>query len=362
MALKIFAVASAAPTYSLDQQTIADGVLPLSTNSERQERVLKLIYRKTRIRARGSVLLDDSNGLPVYDFYHLPSGPQDRGPSTEARMGSYKKHAGSLALRAASETLHRSGVQPGEITHLINVTCTGFYAPGIDSELIEGLSLPRTVERLQVGFMGCHALLNALRTAASIAGANPDARIMVTSVELCSLHFQYGWNTDRIVSNALFADGAGALVVGRGGREGGGGWCMTGGGSYLLPDSTEAMTWRIGDHGFDMTLSPRIPDLIEAHLAGYVDQWLSRSGLTRGDIGTWAIHPGGPRILDAAEKALGLTGAATAASREVLWDHGNMSSATMAFLLEKLIDSGSPLPCVALGFGPGLTVEATLFE
>lgn len=137
---------------------------------------------------------------------------------------------------------------------------------------------------------------------------------------------------------------------------------MTRGGAYLLPDSADAMTWRIGDHGFQMTLSLEIPGLIEKHLAAYVDQWLDGSGLSRNDIATWAIHPGGPRILDAAEKALGLARESTAVSREVLSDHGNMSSATMAFVLERMLDSGAPLPCVALGFGPGVTVEATLFE
>lgn len=368
MALRILAVASAAPTHSLDQQAIAESVLPLSADSSEQERILKVLYRRTSIRARGSVLVDEIDGQAEYDFYRPRSGPTDQGPSTEARMCKYERHALPLALRAASEALRRSGVRPGDITHLINVSCTGFYAPGIDCELVEGLSLERTVERLQIGFMGCHALLNALRTSAAIAAADPDARILLTSLELCSLHFQYGWNPEQVVSNSLFADGAGALVVGGRRERGAGGgercdpWNMTSGGSYLLPDSADAMTWRVGDHGFQMTLSPEIPGLIETHLAAYVDRWLAPSGLTRDDIATWAIHPGGPRILDAAETALGLTRESTAVSREVLSNHGNMSSATMTFILERLLDSGAPLPCVALGFGPGVTIEATLFE
>jgi predicted naringenin-chalcone synthase len=358
--LNILAVAHAAPNHSLDQETIADTVLPLSASTTEQKRKLALIYKKTRIKSRGSVLLDEADGLPNYDFYYLPSGPTDLGPGTDARMKAYQKHAGPLALRAASEALERSGLQPGEITHLINVTCTGFFAPGNDCGLVEGLSLKPTVERLQIGFMGCHALQNALHQASAIAGADESARILITSVELCSLHFQYGWNTEQVVSNSLFADGAGALVVGS--HEQDGSWAMTAGGSCLLPDSADAMTWRIGDHGFRMTLSLEIPALIETHLAAYLDGWLSDKGLIRDDIATWAIHPGGPRVLEAAEKALGLTRDETAVSREVLANHGNMSSATMAFILRKLMDSGAPLPCVALGFGPGVTVEATLFE
>lgn len=363
MALRILAVASGSPA-SIDQLAIADHALPLSTDAPEQERMLKALYRRTRIRSRGTVLLDESGGAMNYDFYPVRVAAEDRGPLTEARMHRYERHAGPLALRVASEALGKSALLPRQITHLITVTCTGFFAPGIDCRLVEGLSLERTVERMQLGFMGCHALLNALRVAAAIARSEPEARILVTSLELCSLHFQYGWDADRVVSNSLFADGAGALVAGfaSGADAEDGRWTMTHGGSCLLPDSADAMTWRIGDHGFQMTLSAQIPELIVQHLAAYVDRWLSGSGLARDDVGTWAIHPGGPRILDAAEKALGLTPESTAVSRQVLGDHGNMSSATMVFILERLLNSGGQLPCVALGFGPGLTIEAALFQ
>ena len=364
MALRILAVASASSAHSIDQLASADHALSLSANAPEQERMLKVLYKRTRIRARGSVLLDETGGSMNYDFYPLRAGPEDRGPSTKARMCRYERHAGSLALRVASDALRKSMVHPREITHLITVTCTGFFAPGIDCQLVDGLSLERTVERVQIGFMGCHALLNALRVSAAIARSDPEARILVTSIELCSLHFQYGWDADRIVSNSLFADGAGALVARfAAGSDGGADeWTMTRGGSFLLPDSADAMTWRIGDHGFQMTISAQIPDLIEANLSTYVDPWLAESGLTRGDVSTWAIHPGGPRILDAAEKALGLTPESTVVSRQVLGDHGNMSSATLAFILEQLLDSGARMPCVALGFGPGLTIEVALFQ
>jgi predicted naringenin-chalcone synthase len=363
MALKILSLASAPPRYSLDQMDTAQFAAPLCCDSEEQERLIKVLYRRTRIRERGSVLMDESGGKPDHDFFHLRRTPADRGPTTAARMTRFERHAGEMAVRAANTALERADLGAGDVTHLITVSCTGFYAPGIDYDIITGLGLNPEVERVQVGFMGCHAALNAIRVGSSFAEADRKARVLIVSVELCTLHFQYGWDSDQVVSNSLFADGAGA-IVGSHGTLGDGevrSWTAVRNGSCLVPGSADAMTWRIGDHGFQMTLSAQVPELIRRELATYVDRWLSQSGLTRGDIRSWAIHPGGPRILNAAEEALELPSSAVRVSREILAGHGNMSSATMIFLLEKLAEKGAELPCVALGFGPGLTIEAALF-
>ena len=184
--------------------------------------------------------------------------------------------------------------------------------------------------------------------------------MLLCAVELCSLHMRYGWDPDRVVANALFADGAAAVVAASllGGARNA--WNVKATGSCLIPDSSNAMSWDIGDHGFEMSLSPRVPDLIAEHLRPWIEQWLARQGLSLRSVGSWAIHPGGPRILSAAEKALELPPDATEVSREVLAECGNMSSPTVLFILERLRNRNALRPCIALAFGPGLVVEAVL--
>jgi len=226
----------------------------------------------------------------------------------------------------------------------------------VDAHLIESLGLDRGVARTHVGFMGCHGALNGLRAASAYAKADPTARVLLCAVELCSLHFAYGWDEEMLVANTLFADGAASLVLG--GEAAG--WKVAASGSYFMPDSRDAMTWAIGDHGFRMTLSARVPELIEANLHGWLTSWLSEHGVVLADVGSWAVHPGGPRILDAVEASLDLPADALAISRETLREHGNMSSPTVLFILERMMREAAARPCVALAFGPGLVVEAAL--
>jgi len=231
----------------------------------------------------------------------------------------------------------------------------------VDVALIKGLDLPATVERSHIGFMGCHGAVNGLRVARGFAGADGRARVLVCAVELCSLHYHYGWDPKKMVANALFADGA-AAVVGAGDMAAPpDAWRLAATGSCVFPDSEYAMTWHIGDHGFEMTLSTRVPGLIGRHLRPWLAQWLGQNGLGLGDVHSWAVHPGGPRILSAVEESLGLDRAALDLSREVLAACGNMSSPTLLFILERLRRRQARRPCVALAFGPGLVAEAALF-
>jgi predicted naringenin-chalcone synthase len=232
-------------------------------------------------------------------------------------------------------------------------------APGVDVAIIEGLGLPRTTQRTHVGFMGCHGALNGLRVARSFGDGSSGHVCLVCSVELCTLHFSYGWDPDMMVANALFADGA-AAVVGRSANGRGDEWRVGGTGTFLVPDSHDDMTWRIGDHGFRMTLSARVPELIESHLQEWVVRWLAQHGLEVADVASWAVHPGGPRILTSVERSLGVDRRHSEVSREVLAEHGNMSSATILFILHRMKQLDAPRPCVALAFGPGLVVEALL--
>src|SRR5439155_1468598 len=176
------------------------------------------------------------------------------------------------------------------------------------------------------------------------------------------VHYHYGWDPQKMIANALFADGAAALVGVPCTAAPADAWTAAASGSCLIPDSEEAMTWTIGDHGFEMTLSKQIPRLIAAHLRPWLENWLGGQGLSLGAVASWAVHPGGPAILDAVEQALGLDREATGVSREVLARCGNMSSPTILFILDRLRSKQAPRPCVALGFGPGLNAEAALFR
>jgi len=348
------------PRVALQDEAAALAPRFCGEHDTRQARMLRLLYRKSGVRKRHTVAVRGDHG-PLEEripYYPLATGPDDLGPSTSARMGWYAEESPPLAREAAAGALAGAGVAPGEITHLVTVSCTGFDAPGVDAHLIEELGLDRGVARTHVGFMGCHGALNGLRAAAAYVKADPSARVLLCAVELCSLHFAYGWDEEMLVANTLFADGSAALVLGGEGDDSG--WSVVANGSYFMPDSQDAMTWSIGDQGFRMTLSARVPELIETNLRGWLTEWLAGQGYDLDEVGSWAVHPGGPRILDAVESALDLDDQALAISRETLREHGNMSSPTVLFILERMMREGTERPCVALGFGPGLVVEAAL--
>lgn len=371
MSLVIAGIGTALPPECLSQADAVQLHATFCRVDDRRARTLRALYRRSGISHRRSALLDRSDG-PLegrQSFYAPATHDEDAGPSTFARMAAYERLAPPLAVSAGGRALDAGGVAAADVTHLVTVSCTGFVSPGVDAAIVEGLGLRREVERTNVGFMGCHGALNGVRVANAFAEAAPDAVPLMVAVELCTLHFAYGWDPDMLVANALFSDGAAAFVgtVDRVGTDVGthGGlpseaWRVAATGTHLMADSAEAMTWRVGDNGFRMTLSARVPELIEARLRPWLIGWLSEQGLEVDDVQSWAIHPGGPRILAAAEAALGLSRDSTAASRSVLRECGNMSSATILFILDRMRAERAPRPCVALAFGPGLAVEATL--
>ncbi|CAN5737628.1 type III polyketide synthase [soil metagenome] len=352
-------------------------------------RFAEVIYMRAGIDARASVLLKTtaSKDVPLeQSFFGERSGSDDRGPTTQARMRAYASLAGPLGIEAAGSALRDAAPLLGEspekrITHLVTVSCTGFAAPGLDVALILALGLSPAVQRVNVGFMGCHGGVVGLRVAGDLAAASgAGARVLLVCVELCSIHMQYSERPDQIVANALFGDGAGAAVVAcdeelmdghRVTASGALPLMIRSSASMLVPQSLSAMGWEIGDHGFEMTLAESVPDLIRAHLGPWMAQWLGACGLSLDSARSsarWAVHPGGPRVLSAVGNALGLDDAALECSRSVLRDHGNMSSPTVLFILERLErrarqhpqSQRSDAPVVMLGFGPGLTAEAIL--
>lgn len=345
--------------------------------AEKRDRGLEALYRMSTVERRGSVLLrrDALSGeaVPLDQFFYPQAESADeRGPTTGVRSRRFAAESLPLAVEAARGACTDAVTTPSEISHLVVVTCTGFDSPGLDVRLIKSLGLAATTERVQVGFMGCHGAINAIRVARGLVAAEPMAKVLIVCVELCTLHYQYGWETDRVVSNAIFADGAAALVVcGRSAEVTGDDLAtpparlspsVVATGSLLIADSEDAMTWQIGDHGFEMTLSAEVPGIIEAQLRDYVAGWLAGHGLGLGDIAGWAVHPGGPRILRSVETALGLVNDELRAARQVLAEHGNMSSPTMVFILDRFLRDATPTPWLMLGFGPGLEVEMALIR
>jgi predicted naringenin-chalcone synthase len=364
MSFAILGLGTAVPDTVLSQEQGQQIVRQLCCRTPHQVRWLENIYEHSGVRRRHVVLGPDvaadllagthNSGSPF-----LPRDEGDRqGPTTAQRMAHYAEAAGPLAEQAARRALERADLAPGKITHLITVSCTGFQAPGVDVALIRSLGLPAGTQRTHVGYMGCHGALNGLRLARAFTTADPRARVLLCAVELCSLHCIYQWEPARIVASALFADGSAAVVGASANAAPPEAWQVCASGSYLFPNSAEAMTWTIGDHGFGMTLSRQVPDLIAQHLRPWLTAWLDRQGLGLAEVASWAVHPGGPKVLDAVQEALGLPAEALSSSRAVLAEYGNMSSPTVLFILDRL----RARPCLALGFGPGLAVETTLFR
>jgi predicted naringenin-chalcone synthase len=366
MSLAILSLGTALPETRVPQSDALRVARSLVRLKEDESPWLSGVFAGTGITTRhmalgDAVVRDLLQGTRHSGSPFLPSGrDDDRGPTTAQRMEHYTRLAPPLALQAAERALSTSGTDAESITHLVTVSCTGFVAPGVDRALIAGLGLPATTQRTHVGYMGCHGALNGLRVADAFAGSDPDACVLLCCVELCSLHYHYQWNMGSMIANALFADGAAALVGVPTRRAPRDSWRVRASGSCLLPNSANAMTWTIGDHGFEMTLGRQVPALIAKHLRPWLESWLAKSELTIGDVASWAVHPGGPKILQAVEESVPLPAGSTVAARAVFAECGNMSSPTVLFILDRLMREGAPRPCVALGFGPGLVAEGAL--
>ncbi len=367
MSFAIRGLGTALPSSRLSQAESAAAATFICAEDEEQAQMLTSLYRHTEIESRHVVFRAREVGAVVSgtgasESVFIPHNKKDRGPTTAQRMERYETEALPLVMEASRSALNEADIRPREITHLVTVSCTGFAAPGVDIGLMKTLGLKPTTQRTNVGFMGCHGALNGLRVAAAITGSDPKARVLLCAVELCSLHYYYGWNPKKMVGNALFADGAAAIVGVPADQADSGEWQVAANGSCLFNDSEYAMAWHIGDYGFDMMLSTRVPALIAENLRPWLEEWLGRHGLTVATVGSWAVHPGGPRILNSVEEALNLPKGTTDVSREVLSRCGNMSSPTVLFILEQLRRRNAPRPCVALGFGPGLVAEGAILQ
>jgi predicted naringenin-chalcone synthase len=361
----IRSIGTAWPSLTVEQPAVRDLFLAQPGLNRLGTRLVGAAFDASAVEHRHTVVPSLVGGNP--DEFVDAAGLLGS-PSTGYRNDRYRDHAPDLFVAAARNALERSGLGPEDVTHLVTVSCTGFTQPGPDVDIVHALGLRGSVFRHHIGFMGCAAAFPALRIAAAFCSSDAAAVVLVVCAELCTLHVRSSSDPDQIVSNSVFGDGAAAAVVtaedssapvasGRGLRIG----AFS---TSLVAEGAPDMAWNIGDEGFEMILSTRIPKLVQDNVSEAIEPVLRAMGREPGDIRTWAVHPGGRAILDRVEQTLSLPQDGLRASRETLRDHGNMSSATILFVLERILrdepEAGEPV--IALAFGPGLTVETAALE
>jgi predicted naringenin-chalcone synthase len=360
----IIAIGTANPSYKRLQADTAD-LITVSLNLKPAERrLLKSVYRATGIEQRHSVLSDYCKSPGEFEFF--PNTVDAPFPSTTARMKIYKENALDLALSAIKNCLsHANHFSMSEITHLITVSCTGMYAPGIDIEIIQTLNLNSSTNRTAINFMGCYGAFNALKVADAICKSQSNATVLIVCVELCTIHFQKSMNLDNIIANSIFADGAAAALI-QSAPQSKKYFTLKSFQNDLLPQTSNEMTWHIGDNGFDIALSSYVPDIIQAGIGTFLSNLLNRYDLTFADIDLYAIHPGGLKILEACEKALNISKDSNKYAYQTLRNYGNMSSATILFVLKAIWDAidkqDHQKNIFSCAFGPGLTLESMILQ
>jgi predicted naringenin-chalcone synthase len=321
-------------------------------------RKLRILANQSGIEKRYSVLPDFGLALPPAFFKH-----QEVQPDIEHRMDQYKEHAPGLALESINNTLKPTGTSIEEITHLITVTCTGLHAPGLSAAFIREFGLPEDVTHTGVNFLGCNAAFHALKIADLIINKDDNAKVLITAVELCTLHFQPKGNTDNLLSNTLFSDGAASVLL-TSDKTPAKGLKIDGFYSLLLHEGWDLMGWDINPLSFEMILSSEVPNLIGKEVNRIIEKASAHYAIAPDDISHWAIHPGGKKILDEISRKLEIDKELLKNSYGVLRDYGNMSSPTILFVLKRFLESpgfaGEKL--FSIGFGPGLSIETCLLS
>ncbi len=333
--------------------------------NESEKRKLLALYRSTGIQYRHTVLGDYTRKRGEFVFYsNTPD--MEPFPAIANRMELYRQNAVDLCQEAIVDCLKSyPDFDLSSITHLITVSCTGMYAPGIDIELVDRLQLPSHTQRTAINFMGCYAAFNALKAANAICKAFPESKVLIVCVELCTIHFQKYKTEDHLISNSLFADGAAAVLIQTEPRQS---FSLSIDSIYcdLIPAGKTDMAWHISNFGFEMTLSSYIPNLIKNGISELIKKLLQNLSLSPEDIQLFAIHPGGRRILEVIEEQMRISREDNRFAYHVLKNYGNMSSPTVLFVMKALWnnlereDAGKHI--LSLAFGPGLTLESMLLK
>lgn len=356
----ILAIGTAVPDFKMEQMQIYEFMTGFTTNTPDNKRKLKLLYERSGIGTRHSVVPDYHPHNETRLLFPCTRNLEPF-PSLEKRMELYHTHASGLGAKAVQHL----GVSTVGVTHLITVSCTGMSAPGLDIMLAAQLGLPADVDRSSINFMGCYAAVHALKQAHHICRSNPKARVLIVCVELCTLHFQKTLDYDNLTANAIFSDGAAAcLVAGDEALDGAQALVkLNNFYSEIHHSGKNDMAWQLSSSGFLMTLSSYIPQLIEANIERLLENALKQEGLSVKQIRGWAVHPGGRKILDVISSKLALSRTQLSNSYDVLYEYGNMSSATILFVLKRLMqDETLSGPVFGVAFGPGLTMETFIAE
>jgi alpha-pyrone synthase len=342
-------IATAVPPFDVHPKFV--DYAPRLLSDSRARKLFGRMAERSGIDHRYSVI---EPGIAAADLDRAGRFESGAYPGTAERMALYERHAADLAMEAVAGLSLERDERP---THIVVASCTGLYAPGIDLDLQRRLGLDGNVERTVIGFMGCYAAINGLKAARHIVRSEPDARVLLVCVELCTLHMQETDDLDSVLSFLLFGDGCAAALVSARPQ----GFEIAGFHAAVMPDSAQHITWRTGDQGFLMHLSGAVPAAIADGLPRALAAVRARFPE---DFRLWAVHPGGRSVLDAVERSCGLGPDALAVSREVLRAYGNMSSPTVLFVLRRMMDDAPPpgTPGIAMAFGPGLTAEIMVFH
>jgi predicted naringenin-chalcone synthase len=344
----------AVPQYKISQADVFKKVQAHHAPTETEARLLNYLYQKSKIDFRYSALPDFSN-----DDNSFLQMDADTEQGITNRQAFYEKESMALAIQAIQNL--QPNINTATITHLITVSCTGFSAPGLDIQLIDALQLPTNTQRTSINFMGCYAAIHGLKQANAICHADANAVVLCVCVELCTLHFQKNKTIDNVTSTAIFGDGAAAFVMSN--NKQASNYKVKDFYSEILLEGKKEMGWQISEHGFLMTLSKQIPEFILQNVKQFIDHAFVKYKLFQVADTQFCIHPGGKKIVEAAEKGLQLNNNELAESYTILKNYGNMSSPTILFVLKEIIkNKKNKLPIVGLAFGPGLTIESFLLQ
>jgi predicted naringenin-chalcone synthase len=360
----ITAIGTAVPTNRFSQSTLSEFMVRAMQLDYAGSRKLKTIFRSSGISYRHSVLSDYGK---TTDFtFYSNTDDFEPFPSTEKRVAEFQKHAPILSKQAVQNCFsNKKKFNPDSITHLITVSCTGMYAPGLDIDLVKTLGLRTDIHRTAINFMGCYAAFNAIKAADAFCHAQPSACVLIVCTEMCSLHFQKEGTEDNLLANGLFADGAAALLLESNPDQG---WSISPVAFHnaLSFTAEQHMAWTIGNFGFEMKLSSYVPDVVRGGIHKLTTEMLETLNKKITDIAHFAIHPGGKKILEVIEKELGISKEQNQPAYHVLDNFGNMSSPTVLFVLNEifkgLISHDKNTYILSFAFGPGLTLESILFK
>ena len=363
----IASISTALPAYKHAQTDLAMFMGELMPDSELNKKKLKIMYGRSGIENRYSVIPDYSSGIEERTFFPKTNNLEPF-PTIESRMHYFHKTALPICIQALKSCI-KEKFHWNQITHLITVTCTGLSAPGLDIDIIQHLKLNSAINRTSINFMGCYAALHALKQADYICRSGPDAVVMVICVELCTLHFQKTDDLDNITANLLFADGAAAVLVVSDNvalKNKFNGFEIKKFHSQIDLKGKSDMAWELSSTGFLMTLNSYIPQLIQKGFKDLFEMSVDKMKIKKEDITHWAIHPGGKKILEVVQKELELKNSDLESSYRILKNFGNMSSPTILFVLKDIwdtkVNSDKKELTYGVAFGPGLTMESVILE